>query len=58
VGKFEGKRQIGNARSRWEYNIKLDFQKVGSGDMKWIEPAQDRDRCRAFVNAVMKLRVS
>jgi len=27
------------------------------GDMDWIDLAQDRDRWRALVNAVMKLRV-
>jgi hypothetical protein len=28
------------------------------GDMDWIDLAQDRDRRRALVNAVMNLRVS
>jgi hypothetical protein len=53
VGKPEGKRP----RRRWEDNIKLDIQEVGCGGMDWIERAQDRDRWRALVNAVMNLRV-
>jgi hypothetical protein len=57
VGKSEGKRPLGRPRLIWEDNIKIDFQEVGFGDMDWIEPAQDRDRWRALVNAVMNLRV-
>jgi len=57
VGKPEGKRPLGRPRSRWEDNIKMYLQGVGSGSMDWIELAQDRDRWRALVNAVMNLRV-
>ena len=57
VGKPEGKRPLGRPRRRWEDNIKMDLQKVGCEAIDWIELAQDRDRWRALVNAVMKLRV-
>ena len=57
VGRSEGKRPLGRPRHRWENNIKIDFQKVGCGGMDWIELAQDRDRWRALVNAVMNLWV-
>jgi len=56
VGKPEGKRLLGRRRRRWEDNIKMDFQEVGRRSMDWFELAQDRDRWRALVNAVMKLR--
>jgi len=55
VGKPEGKRPLGRPKRRWEDNIKTGLQEVGFGD--WIELAQDRDRWRAVVNAVMNLRV-
>jgi hypothetical protein len=57
MGKREGKRPMGRPRCRWEDNIKVDLQEVGCGCMGWIGLAQDRDRWRAVVNAVMKLRV-
>ena len=57
VGKHKGKRPLGRPRHRWEDNIKMDLQEVGCGGMDWIELAQDRDRWRALVNAVMDLRV-
>jgi hypothetical protein len=57
VGKPEGKRTMGRHRRRWEDNIKADLQEVGCRGMDWIELAQDRDRWRALVNAVMNLRV-
>jgi hypothetical protein len=55
--KREGKRPLGRPRHRWEDNIKIDLQEMGCGGMDWIELAQDRDRWRAVVNAVMNLRV-
>jgi len=57
VGKPEGRRPLGRPRYRWEDDIKMDLQEVGCGGMDWIEMAQDREKWRALVNAVMYLRV-
>jgi len=57
VGKTKGKSPLGRLRRRWKDNIKMDLQKLRCGSMDWIELAQDRDRLRAVVTAVMNLRV-
>jgi hypothetical protein len=57
VGKPEVNRPLGRPRCRWEVNIRMDLQKIGCGGMEWIELAQDRDRWRALMSAVMNLRV-
>ena len=58
VEKSGVKNTFGKPRRRWEDNIKTDLQSVGCGSIDWIEMAQDRDRWRALVNAVMNLRVT
>jgi len=57
VGKPEGKRTPGRPRSRWEDNIKMDLQEVVCRGIDWIDLAQERDRWRALVKAVMNIRV-
>jgi len=57
VGKPEGKRPCGRPRHRLENNIKMDLKEVGCGGIDWIDLAQDRDRWRAHVNAVMSIQV-
>jgi hypothetical protein len=38
-------------------NIKMDLGQIGWGGVDWIGLAQDRDKWRVLVNAVMNLRV-
>jgi hypothetical protein len=57
VGKPEEKRPIERPRRRGEDGIIMDLGEIGWGGVEWIRLAQDRDRWRAVVNAVMNLRV-
>jgi len=57
VVKPDGRRPLGSPRRIWEDNIKMDVQEVGCRGMDCIKPAQDSDRWRVLVNAVMNLWV-
>jgi hypothetical protein len=57
VRKPEGKRPLGRPRCRWVGNIKMDLLEIGWCGVDWIGLAQDRDKWRALLNAVMNLRV-
>jgi hypothetical protein len=57
VGKTVGKRPLLRTRRSWVDNIKMDLREVGWDGRDWIDLAQNRDRWRAYVNAVMNLRV-
>ena len=55
LGKPEERRPLVRPRHRWVDNIRMDLQEVGCGNMDWIGLAQDRDRWRTLVSAVMNL---
>ena len=52
-----GKESLERPRRRCVDNIRMDLQEVGCGYMDWIRLAQDRDRRRTLLSAVMNLRV-
>jgi hypothetical protein len=58
VEKPEGKRPLGRRTRRWVDKIKMELLDIGWGGMDWIGLAQDRDKWRALVKAVMNLRVA
>ena len=55
VRKLEGKRPLGKQKHRGEDKINMDHQELESGGVNWIELAQDRDRWRALLTAVISL---
>jgi hypothetical protein len=57
MGKPEGKRPLRRPRRRLVDNVKMDLREIQWGGMDWIDLAHDRDRWRALVCTVMKLRV-
>jgi hypothetical protein len=56
VGKPEGKRPLGRRRHKCVDNINMELREVGCGGMDWIDLTKERDRWRALVYAVIKLR--
>ena len=57
LGKPEGRRPLGRPKRRWVDDIRMDLQEVVCGYLDWIGLAQDRDRWRRLVSAVVNLRV-
>jgi hypothetical protein len=57
VGNPERRRPLGRPSRRWEDGFRMDRREIGLGGVDWIRLAQDRDRWRAVVSAVMNLRV-
>ena len=57
VGKPDGRIPLGSPRRKWADNIRMDLQEVECVYVDWIGLAQDRDRWRTLVSAVMNLRV-
>ena len=58
IGNPTGKRPLGRSRRRWEDNIRMDLEEISINAGNWVDSAQDRDYCRALVNAALNLRVS
>ena len=52
-----GKRHLGRPRRRWEDNTRMDIQEMGVNTRNWVDSTQNRYYWRAFVNAVLNLRV-
>jgi hypothetical protein len=57
VGKPDGKRPLARSTRMWEDGIRMDRREIGFGGVDWIRLAQDRDRWRAVVTAVLNRQV-
>ena len=50
TGKPTGKRPLGRPRRRWEDNIRMDLEEIGTNVGNWVDSAQHRDYWRAALN--------
>ena len=57
MGKPEGKRPLGRPRRRWEDDIRMDLREVDCDSGEWIDFAEDSEKWRSYVRAVINLRV-
>ena len=57
AGKPTENRPLGRPSRRWEDNIRMDLEEIGTNTGNWVDLAQDGDYWRAFVNAALNLRV-
>ena len=57
LGKPKGRRPLGRPTRRWVNNIRMNLHEVRSGYTDWISVAQDRDRWRTVVSAVINFWV-
>ena len=55
TGKPTGKRPLW--RCRWEDNIRMNLEEIGTNAGNWVDWAQDRDYWRVLVNVALNLRV-
>ena len=56
TGKPTGKRHLGRPSRRWEDNIRMYLEEIGTHAGNWVDLGQDRDYWRAFVNAALNFR--
>ena len=57
TGKPTGNIPLETPRRRWEDNIRMDLEDIGINAGNRVDSAQDRDYCRALVNAALNLRI-
>ena len=57
VGTTEGERPLRRSRRSWEDKIEMDLTQVGWKGIDRIDPAEDMERWRVLMNAVLDLRV-
>ena len=47
---------LGRPRRRWEDNIRMDLEEIGTNAGNWVDSAQDRNYWRVLVNVELNLR--